>query len=240
MQKYKYKILAGIIVGCLCLAIGYGINIRNRSEEVARIPQLKEGTDVYALENEIFDILGPENVAVFTDRSSGSGILWQYDGTKLIVVTAGHLMTDFETGELELWSGEKVTFSAENVSTSSEMDVAVINVVSEESQVTIGAAPYLAEKSPEIGDTMWLLDSVYGAASGISTGQVSAVEIYLEDYGTEMLLLSGTGKTGMSGCPVYNAEGRLAAMMSGMSEDGTILAAVPIGKIMKFLETLGE
>lgn len=207
-----------------------------------RIPHLEEGVDVYALENEIFGILGPESVSVKTNRSSGSGILWKYDGSRVIVVTAGHLLSDVEEGELELWSGETLSFWAEEIFYSEEADLAAICVDYDEDlkMAKGGAGDYAVKNSPEIGDELWIIDSVYGAASGIGSCQVSAVDIFLEDYDAEMLLLYGVGKAGMSGCPIYDKDGGLVAMMSGMSEDGTTLAAVPAEKIMKFLETLDK
>lgn len=207
-----------------------------------RIPHLEEGVEVYALENEIFGILGPESVSVKTNRSSGSGILWQYDGEELVVITAGHLLRDVEEGKLELWSGETLSFFAEEIFYSEEADVAVICIdYGEDLKMAKGGAKaYAVESPPKIGDELWIIDSVYGAASDIGSCRVSAVDIFLDDYGAEMLLLYGAGKAGMSGCPIYDKDGGLVAMMSGMSEDGTTLAAVPAEKIMKFLETLDK
>lgn len=220
-----------------------------------RIPKLQTGTEVYALEEEVRNILGQECVAIATDRSSGSGILWSYDGEELLVVTAAHLMTDFETGELELWSGEKLTFSEKDVQLYTEYDLAFITLDDleawqqgqNETEASIsvetlrqekgGAENHISQKQPQIGDSMWVVDSVYGSASGINTFHVYSVDLYLDDYGTEMLLLSGSGIAGMSGCPIYDMEGKLVAMMSGMSEDGTILAAVPVAQIV---QSIGE
>ena len=251
MQKYKYAIFAIIIVsiGTVVLAIlsknhviGVGEFESPVNIQESRIPKLEAGVNVHELENEIFEILGPENVAITTDRSSGSGILWQYDGEKLVIVTTSHLMQEFESGEVEVWSGEKAAFSKEDVQMSSEVDLAVL-VISCEEKLKVdqgGASAYAVDKAPEIGAKLWVIDSIYGAASGIGTCSVASSEIFLENYGTEMLLLYGEGKTGMSGSPLYDEEGRLVAMMSGMSKDGITLAAVPAGRIMKFLETLNE
>ncbi len=251
MQKYKYVIAAVIIVllGVVAVLLFSKDSVTNTNEsgdvvdfQNARIPKLEEGVNVHELENEIFEILGPENVAITTDRSSGSGILWQYDGERLVAVTTSHLTRDFEQGEIELWSGEKVTFEKANVQASSKLDFAVI-VISCEEKLKLdkgGASAYAVDKTPEIGAAMWVIDSVYGAASGIGTCSVASSAIFLEDYGTEMLLLYGQGKTGMSGSPMYDEDGRLVAMVSGMNADGTTLAAVPVGKIMNFFETLEE
>lgn len=249
MQKYKYiiGIMAIVLLGA---AVVIFMNTRDRvstetnhADEVgSRIPKLEEGVNVHELENEIFAVLGPESVAVTTNRSSGSGILWQYDGKKIIVITTKHLMQEFESGELELWTGEKVTFSKENMYASKELDLAAIILSCKEKfkleEVNVGN--HLVEKNPEIGATLWVIDSMYGAASGIGTCSVASSELFLEDYGAEMLLLYGEGKRGMSGSPMYDEYGKLVAMMSGMSEDGTTIAAVSAGKIMKFLETLEE
>ena len=241
MQKYKY------IIGAIAMAVfigGIAVGILNREDKTqkARIPKLEEGVNVHQLENEIFAVLGPESVAVTTNRSSGSGILWQYDGKQMLVVTTNHLMQEFEHGEVELWTGEKVAFSKADVYPSKEEDLAVIKIFCEEKLKLDkgGVANHLVEKVPEIGATLWVIDSVYGAASGIGTCSVASSELFLEDYSTEMLLLYGEGKNGMSGSPMYDECGKMVAMMSGMSEDGTTMAAVSAGKIMKFLETLEE
>jgi hypothetical protein len=43
---------------------------------------------------------------------------------------------------------------------------------------------------------------------------------------------------GMSGCPVYDVEGRIVAMMSGRNEEATILAAVPMMRVVQYLEQI--
>lgn len=232
MKKIFFVIAAGIILAAAGVIIGARIMLSEK--DAPRIPKLEIGTDVYAFEEEIRNILGQECVSITTDRSSGSGILWSYDGKELRVVTAGHLMTSFVSGELELWSGEKLEFSDEDVKICQEADMAIISLdVSAGSfrKEKGGASNFISKNQQVIGDSVWILDSIYGPASGINTGQVYAVDYYLEDYGMEMLLLSGNGSAGMSGCAVYDAGGQLAAMMSGMSEDGSILAAISAGRI---------
>lgn len=235
MQKYKYIICISFIVLAGIMAVFF-----MRQKE--RIPKLEEGVNVHELENNIFEILGPESVAISTDRSSGSGILWKCDGKKIMIVTTKHLMQDFEHGELEFWTAEKLEFSMADVHVSEELDVAVIITSCNEKLKlsTKGAENFSVENTPEIGEVLWIIDSVYGAASGIGNCSVASSMIFLEDYGAEMILLYGDGKTGMSGSPIYDEDGKLVAMMSGMSESGTTLAAVPAGKIIKFIETLEE
>ena len=229
MKRYKFAILI-----CIITLVGMvAVITLNKNKDDSRIPKLIEGVNVHEMENEIFSVLGPESVSVSTDRSSGSGMVWKYDGRQMVVVTTNHMMQHFESGELELWTGEKVSFSKDNVYQSEEMDVAVI-AISCEKKLKLnkcGVESYLAEELPKIGDTLWMIDSVYGAASGMSTCSVASELVFLEDYGTEMLLLYGEGKTGMSGSPIYDGGGRLVAMMSGMSEDRSTLAAVPVDEI---------
>ncbi len=247
MKKFKYTILILIIALLGILTVIFVktrdntesiTGIDNTSAESPRIPKLEAGVNVHDLENEIFSVLGPESVFITTDRSSGSGIVWQYDGKEMLILTTNHLMQNFESGELELWTGERVTFSKEDVYAFEDEDVAVIKVNCKKKLKLAkgGAATHLLEEVPEIGASLWVIDSVYGAASGISTCSVASGEVFLEDYKTEMLLLYGEGKNGMSGSPVYDVNGRLIAMISGMSEDGTTLAAVPVRNIFKYLE----
>ena len=240
MSREKTTIFKGsiIIASVLILTVvvaGVAFLLRAKYEiNNPRIPRQEVGSDIYALEEEVRNTLGQECVAISTDRSRGSGILWSYDGEELLVVTAGHMMVDFESGELELWSGEKLPFSKENVLLFSENDTALIRLSIQESlkQERGGAGAYVSESQPVIGDMMWIVDSVYGPAAGIRRCQVYAVNYYLDDYGVEMLLLAGDGTVGMSGCAVYDEKGLLVAMMSGMSEDGSILAAVSVENLL--------
>lgn len=251
MQKYKHiQIVVLVIFIFIMLFMFYkknilsdtGVNENDMSLQLQRIPKLEEGVNVHELENEIFNILGPENVAISTDRSSASGILWSYDGKEIIVVTTKHFMQNFEQGEIEFWTGEKVSFDGTQVKTMDVSDVAIIHIACEKKlkQTKGGVKSWIVEETPELGNSVWIIDSVYGAASGISSSMVASSPIFLEDYGTEMLLLFGEGKEGMSGSPVYDENGKLVAMMSGMSDDGTMMAAVPMEEIRKIFEILEE
>ena len=206
--------------------------------DLPRIPKLEVGMDVYALENEILSVLGSESVVVRTDQNSGSGILWEYDGKELAIITAGHLLEGAKEGELELWSGETLRFFEEEIVFSEEYDMAMITIESADPLKIEkgGAGLHTVQAMPEIGAELWVIDSVYGVASGIGKCQIAAIDIFLEDYGNEMLLLYGTGKAGMSGCPVYDENGSLVAMMSGMSEDGTTLAAISAEIIIDLMD----
>lgn len=235
MFKKKRIILISIILGVLFMVLG--MQIFSKGTNRARIPQKQIGMDEYALEAEIREILGRECVAISTDKGSGSGFLWRSEKKELWIVTAGHLVAESQHGEAELWSGQKVTFSAKDVQVHPEMDVAVINVDISKKK-TIDAVRYEADLKMQVGDMVWLLDSIYGPASEIHGNTVYSVDYYLEDYGMEMLLLSGQGMAGMSGCPVYDVEGRIVAMMSGMNEEATILAAVPMMRIVEYLEQI--
>ncbi len=257
MKVYKkISLLITIIIIIILAAILYlnldkadlsDNTLQSTEGNTPRIPKLEEGVNVYQLENDIFSILGPESIRISTDRSSGSGILWKNEKNQIYALTAAHLVSDFSLGEMELWGAEKVPFKIENVVKDKVYDVAIIRIMlDEDSNKSIfkaeydGAAAYVASEESvlNIGDKIWVMDSVYGAASGIGAAQVASVDIFLEDYQAEMLLLYGEGKVGMSGSPVYDEEGFLVGMVSGMSEDRSALAVVPMNAIMKFLETL--
>ena len=219
------------ILFTILIVLGVAFLLRDKLKQNSPRISIKEvGTDMYALEEAVRNVLGQECVAIATNRSRGSGILFSYDGEELLVLTAGHLMQNFESGELELWSGEKLEFTRKDVQLFEEYDGALIRLVTSKllKQQTGGVREYVSEAQLAIGETMWVVDSAYGPASGIHQYQVYAVDFYLDDYGTEMLLLSGEGVTGMSGCGVYDETGKIVAMMSGMSEDGSVLAAVPV------------
>lgn len=235
-KKKKSNIILGSAI-CFVLFVMVGGYIFSKDTERLSLPQKQAGADMYALEAEVREILGPQCVAVSTDKGSGSGFVWLSDEKELWVVTAGHLLKECRQGELELWSGRKITFSTKDVQVHSEMDVAVIQINKAKTN-GLDKVWYEQNLQVKVGADMWLLDSIYGPASGIHSCTVYGIDYYLEDYGTEMLLLSGQGMAGMSGCPIYDVEGRIVAMMSGMNEEATILAAVPMKYVVEFLEQI--
>lgn len=234
-------LLLGVVLlaGCILYPKDQSAAAAGQSDP-ARIPRLEPGTEVYSMQDEILSVLGAEAAYISTDRSSGSGIVWSYDGDSLYVVTAGHLMQDFTSGTLELWSGDILNFTPEDVHADADSDIAVICLEGQK-DLELGKADmtrYLAEEVPESGTDLWIIDSAYGPACDISACFIEITEYYLDDFGQSMLILQGAGRAGMSGCGVYDTSGRLVAMMSGMSEDQTTLAAVPFPEIVNFFETL--
>lgn len=223
-----------VVIVIVVLAGAANLLFAKYTKNKPRISRQEIGTDIYVLEEEVRNTLGKECVSISTDRSSGSGILWSYNGKELLVLTAGHMMINFNSGELELWSGEKLEFSVKDVQVFPENDTAWIRLTTQDELKLVrgGAGANISKLQPEIGDMVWIVDSVYGPASGIQRSQVYAVDYYLNDYGMEMILLSCDGAEGMSGCPVYDEDGRLLAVMSGMSEDSSILAAVPVENLL--------
>lgn len=236
-QGKNNSIFPGSIFFLIILFMMLGVYIWCKDAKRTPLPQKQVGMDMYALEEKVREFLGPECVSISTDKGSGSGFLWLSDEKKLWAITAGHLVKECQQGEIEFWSGQKVTFYAKDIQAHPESDVAVIRLTGVKTK-NIGAVWYEQDIKVQIGDDVWVLDSIYGPASEIQCCTVYGIDYYLEDYGMEMLLLSGQGKAGMSGCPVYDKEGRIVAMMSGMNEDATILAAVPIKYIVEFLKKM--
>ncbi|MCD7752144.1 MAG: serine protease [Lachnospiraceae bacterium] len=204
-------------------------------EELTRasFPLLEIGTDVYALEDEILKITIYENVAVTTDTYSGSGFVWKEDESGIWIATAAHVLADETGGTLQMvsvaFAWTDVAFSGEDVVTVDGYDLAFIHLSAEtaETLLYIPLSAYTAGDM-QTGDDLWIVDSIYGSGTGISSATVANPLIYFEDYEAELLYIYGAGKEGMSGSPAYDAEGLLAGMICGMSEDGTELAAVPV------------
>ncbi len=258
IQKKTKFIPAILLFLCVALAVTAAVTVfRNRNasaqEEAAEetgadtasdqsekpaltreeFPQLQIGTDVYALENEILNITIYENVAVTTDTYSGSGFVWKEDADGLVIVTAAHVLADGNGGTVEMVSLSEgwvdVAFEGENVVTADSYDLTFIHLSADiaETLLYVPLGSYTGT-DPQTGDDLWIVDSIYGSGTGIEQATVANPLIYFEDYGVELLYIYGQGKEGMSGSPVYSAEGLLLGMVCGMSEDGTELAAVPV------------
>ena len=176
-------------------------------------------------------------MAVTTDTYSGSGFVWEENDGGLWIATAAHVLADETGGTVEMasvsYTWTDVAFAQEDVVTVDGYDLAFIHLSAEtaESLLYIPLSSYTAEDT-QTGDDLWIVDSIYGSGTGISSATVANPLIYFENYDAELLYIYGAGKEGMSGSPVYNAEGLLVGMVCGMSEDGTELAAVPV-QVMK-------
>jgi hypothetical protein len=163
-------------------------------------------------------------------RTLGSGTLVDVDGQQGLVVTCAHL---FRAGV----GAVVVTFPG---GTSSSGRVAKLDAASDLAAIVIAAPPIapveLASQHPQRGDL--LVSCGYGGDGRLwcNRGQALGYVSTVGGLGRETLELSGSARQGDSGGPVFDRQGRLAAVLFGTN--GRVVDATFCGRVREFLAGL--
>ncbi|MFI3237609.1 MAG: serine protease [Lachnospiraceae bacterium] len=209
-----------------------------QEEGVTRISTEEVGTDRYVLEDEIIAMMGRECVQVVAGEDvTASGVIYACDNDTMVILTAGHVLEEATEGTICLFDNTEIAFGQEEFEVLEALDVAVIYVENETNfQLGHSGAKAFMDFEAMIGERIWMLESSIYPVCDIVDGIVGAVDFYLSDYETEMLVVYAEGRLGISGSPIYDEEGFLLGIVSGMNESGDILSVVPIEAITNELE----
>ena len=201
---------------------------------------------------------GPAVVMVFTEfadgrRVSATGFVARTRGDTGWIITSRHAVTDAQRLPPDklgvAFNGSGATYRARFLVAHDSADVAVLRIV-------IGRMPRVqgvgADAPAEVGDPVALIGfplgldlpmggdwRQVGLKASTITGTVSRI---LPD----LLQIDGYGTTGASGSPVFDASGRVVAVLSGGEKEsnGRIIYAVPARAAVALLDrvapTLGS
>ncbi|MCI8542779.1 MAG: trypsin-like peptidase domain-containing protein [Lachnospiraceae bacterium] len=187
------------------------------------------------------DMLPAYLVSVTAGEANGSGILYQKDQHWLYVLTAAHVVSGMEPGgQAALRFRDGWEISANNISASATTDIALIRIPLDKIPDEREESYQCVESDKDSFDRLLIGDAC--TAVGLARdggelryeGTILDPWIYMDDYGQYMLWAEGKVQPGMSGGGLLDAEGRLAGILSGGSEDGE-LAAVPLSLILQFM-----
>ena len=172
-------------------------------------------------------------VRIQADGHYGSGSLLEVSENELIIVTNRHV--------LQYWNEDSyVTFfngascSGEVLWLSEEADVGYLKgnpqTLSEEEKQDLQAIG-IAEESPQKGDYFFMIDIASDVWNKkLYEGQILEPKIYIEEFGTDMLYGESCFSPGMSGCGIFDMQGRYIGMLTGGTQQNEI-AAVPADAI---------
>ena len=194
--------------------------------------------DQYAgatLGTEVFDPWSVQTscVRIQADGHYGSGSLLEVSENELIIVTNRHV--------LQYWNEDSyVTFfngascGGEVLWLSEEADIgflkANLQTLSEEEKRDLQAIE-IAGESPQKGDYFFMIDMASDVWNKkLYEGQILEPKIYIEEFGTDMLYGESCFSPGMSGCGIFDMQGRYIGMLTGGTQQNEI-AAVPADAI---------
>lgn len=181
-----------------------------------------------------------ETVQICVGDVIGSGVLWEKTDENLIVVTAGHVF-EMGSGEAGVKFSDGLTIPVTGYEIA-KPDLAFVVLDAEEIpedkfaqyQAAVTVADYRESENAESReseplqseDKIVLKPFVTDSESRLLEGIVLHPWIYIEDFGSHMILAKMEVEQGMSGSGLFDCEGHFLGILCGESEDGEI-AVVP-------------
>lgn len=184
-------------------------------------------------------------VQIFADGFHGSGIIYEHWEDSVVLVTAAHVIPS-GCEEIKIIFGDGAEAACTDYQLMEDTDCAFLIVkeekLSEDWQEKYG----IVKKDREIFDAMQSDDSIfladYQAENDLGCRFAMMVEnwIYVEDFGSHMMLVSGEAHGGMSGCGVFEENGCFLGILCGGNAEGE-LAVLPYSIIETgFTKLFGE
>lgn len=187
--------------------------------------------------------LRPCVLQVFCGDYRGSGLVWEITEEEVTVISSGHLLRNGETCEVLCHAGIYYEARVERILDNCDVGFAVIPM-----EMLSGDGTELAEVSPcgrsgeELtqGEELAVYGSMDRAAGNFVKGYLIEAEKEMQFDGYESaqkLMLcgivqdTGTVDAGMSGCGVFDRQGKLLGVLVG-GDGETGFAAVPVWEIL--------
>lgn len=215
----KRNMILSVVMDILILVLGRSV------WSVPPAPVLQEENVEQAFENVM-----PCTVRIQAGERYGSGSIYDLTVDEMIVVTAGHLISDCrEELNITFMNGRMV--KGRLVDVSDETDVGFIGIsladLSPEEmmqlrQVVINGSAYetLAKNS-----CFFMIDIVSDYDEPVySQGAIVEREMFLPDYGRSMMYGDAYAHPGMSGCGIFDGYGNFVGILSGGTEHNEIAA----------------
>lgn len=224
-KKWKKGVLCALFLG------GLGGVIVTSCSGKDQIPEENIHMEMEAQEAEILRSC----VRVQTNGHYGSGSIFALDEDKITIVTNRHV--------LQYWDDDSyVTFfngasgSGWMVDCPGQADVGVLCVYTaglSAEELNGLSKVEVSDSEPERGDWFFMADVASDVWEPVFyQGQILEPLVYLEDFGMQMLYGDSAFRAGMSGCGVFNAEGKYIGMLTGGTDQNEV-AAVPVEVVIE-------
>ncbi len=166
----------------------------------------------------------------------GSGVLYRQEEDSLLILTAGHVLSDAKDGvRVTFADGWEVETGDYQVADAA--DLAAVRVPLSEIPADRAETYCLVNVDKQIYDGMQAEDGciAMGCRTGVAEDAYEGILlepwIYMEDYGQYMMWVSAAGKPGMSGGGLFDRRGRFLGILSGRNDEEE-WAVVPLNFIL--------
>lgn len=183
-------------------------------------------------------------VQIFADNHHGSGIIYGQKDDGIVVVTAAHVIaSDCQKIKIVFRDGEEAVCTEYRLI--EEVDCAFLTIKEEMLPPDCQEKYSIVKKDREVFDAIQSEEGIflvdYEAENDLGCRFAMVIEnwIYVEDFGTHMMLVSGEAHSGMSGCGVFEENGCFLGILCGANDKGE-LAVLPYSMIeAEFTKLLG-
>ncbi len=229
-NKKKVKILIGIMLGIVCIAVFTMIRIDSKKEktihviEEMNIAELSTEEESDEDENKVLeeDILA-SSVYIIGDNMYGSGSIYKMDEESIYIVSSAHLTIYVLNPMVHFFDG--TTAKGTSIKNAEQLDMGIVEVKKED----ISAETFATLKEITISKNEKIKDAgmlVY-TAEGMEAEVVNGFE-YHPEFHSHMVRCTGVVEPGSSGMGVFDSEQNYLGMISGAKEEEFVFLPVEL------------
>ena len=165
----------------------------------------------------------------------GSGVLLTVEEEQLIIITAAHVLENAQD-YVRVTFFDDYGIVSRDYELFPENDIGIVRLDWNDIPAENGKnychalVSYERYDRLEAGDTCIAMGSLTGVAEEAYEGTVQDPMVLIEDYKQYMILVQCEGKPGMSGGGLFDEEGYLIGILSGVNEAGQV-ACIPLHTI---------
>lgn len=232
-RKYLLILIAVAVLLCVIPAWLFWCKAQNDEPGETGPPEAEE----------LLKEIRPVTVMVTAGEKHASGVIIGMDDEEVTVITAGHLMEDYEQGIITFDSGTVGFGDVEYCSMNPDMCLMTFkNEYLDESELKKLAKAQVditKYNKLEVEDVLLLVGSAVSAGSNATQGKMAAKDFYMPDFDARMLYIYADVMAGMSGCGIYDEYGYFMGILAGGTDSGEAVA-VPLDQIIEEWETIKE
>lgn len=190
---------------------------------------LQETEDAAA--QQLRDTLTPSIVQITCGKLLGSGVIWRITDDTVTILSAKHLLQAAPACDVTFFEGEYYRAQVTDLCGDHDLafaQIAVDQMDAQDVKQLRAVTPFQDTEVPSEGEQLYLYGSADYIAGVFLEGTLEEADIYLDDFQDEMLVGNAQVQEGMSGCGVFDAQGRLLGILAGGNDDTKRFAAVPV------------
>ena len=175
-------------------------------------------------DEELIEYVRPSVIMVTVGTKHASGVIVSIDDDYITMLTAGHLMEGYDQGIVTFYTDDVGFADVEYIS--QNPDICIMRIAREYLDYRLVKelkASGIDEKAYEelkTDDTVYLCGSAINVGTNATKGTVGSPDFYVADFDEWMIYLYADVMAGMSGCPVFDANGDLVGILCAGTGSG--------------------